>query len=75
MLRSEIEMLMAERRNLLKIAGAAAVFVAELDSKLLPEGSYDAAETLSKCLNSMPEDALREALESIRAGGSPEGIG
>lgn len=74
MLRSEIEMLMTERKSLLKIAGAAAVFVAALDSKVLPESSYDAAETLSKCLNDMPEDSLREALEAIRADGSPEDI-
>lgn len=72
MLRSEIEMLMTERKSLLKIAGAAAVFVSELDSSILPEGSYNAAETLSQCLNEMPEDSLREALEAIGAGSSPE---
>ncbi|MBI2313244.1 MAG: hypothetical protein HYU77_12165 [Betaproteobacteria bacterium] len=75
MLRSEIEMLMAERKNLLKIAGAAAVFVAALDSKVLPESSYDAAEALSKCLNDMSEDSLREALEAIRADGDAENLG
>lgn len=72
MLRSEIEMLMAERKSLLKIVGAAAVFVSELDSSILPEGSYNAAEILSKRLNEMPEDCLREALEAIGSSGASE---
>lgn len=65
MLREEIEMLMGERQALLKTVGAAAVFVAGLDSKALPEKTYDSAEMLSKCLNDLPEDTLREALEKV----------
>ena len=37
MLRAELEMLMKERQTLLKVAGAAAVFVAELNPDDLPK--------------------------------------
>ncbi len=67
MLRAEIEMLMNERRRLLRVAGSAAVFVANLDTKELPPDMYESAEMLSKCLNDMSEDTLREALEGVKA--------
>ncbi|MEO6563611.1 MAG: hypothetical protein ABIN99_11300 [Nitrosospira sp.] len=67
MLRAEIEMLMGERQGLLKTTGAAAVFIANLDSDALPEGSYEAAEMLSNCLNDLTEETLRDALEKVRA--------
>ena len=67
MLRAEIEMLMGERLSLLKTTGAAAVFIANLDSGSLPEGAYEAAEMLSNCLNDLPEDTLRDALERVKA--------
>ena len=67
MLRTEIEMLMKERQSLLKTTGAAAVFIANLDSSTLPEDAYEAAEMLSNCLNDLPEDTLRDALDRVRA--------
>lgn len=67
MLRSEIEMLMKERQSLLKTTGAAAVFIANLDSSALPEDAYEAAEMLSNCLNDLSEDTLRDALDKVRA--------
>ncbi len=67
MLRAEIEMLMRERQGLLKTTGAAAVFIANLDSDTLPEGSYEAAEMLSNCLNDLTEETLRDALEKVKA--------
>ena len=67
MLRSEIEMMMRERQELLRIAGLAASFVAELDSKSLPSETYDAAEMLAETINSLPEETLRDALESVEA--------
>ena len=67
MLRTEIEMLMNERRRLLKIAGSAAVFVANLDTSKLPQDMYESAEMLSKCLNDISEDTLGEALEDVKA--------
>jgi len=67
MLRSEIEMLMSERRTLLIITGAAAVFVANMDSKSLPQETYESAEMLAEGLNALPEDTLRDALEVVKA--------
>jgi len=67
MLRAEMEMLMKERQTLLKIAGAAAVFVAELDPDQLPEDTYDAADMLAECLNEVSEETLRDALEVVKA--------
>ena len=67
MLRKEIEMLMDERGELLRVAGAAAVFVAELDIAALPEDTYEAAEVLAESLNGIPEDALCDALQSVKA--------
>lgn len=67
MLRAEMEILMKERQTLLKIAGAAAVFVAELDPDQLPEDTYDAADMLAECLNEVSEETLRDALEVVKA--------
>jgi hypothetical protein len=68
-LRKEIEMLMAERHRLLQVVGAAAVLVANLDSDTLPadEDTIDAAEMLAEQLNSLSEETLKDALESVRA--------
>lgn len=66
MLRSEIEMLMNERQSLLRATGAAAVFVANLDSESLPESTYAIADILAHALNQLSEDSLRDALELVR---------
>lgn len=66
MLRAEIEMLMAEREHLLRTAGAAAMFVAKLDSQVLPESTYEAADILAGSLNNLPEETLRDAVEVVR---------
>lgn len=67
MLRKEIEILMGEREDLLKIAGAAAVFVAELDIGDLPQDTYEAAEVLAESLNALPEETLGEGLGLLKA--------
>lgn len=69
LLREEIEMLMHERRQLLQVTGAAAVFVANLDTDSLPDdaGTIDAAEMLAEQLNGLSEETLKDALESVRA--------
>jgi hypothetical protein len=69
LLRKEIELLMAERQRLLQVVGAAAVLVANLDSDTLPddEDTIDAAEMLAEQLNSLAEETLKDALESVRA--------
>jgi hypothetical protein len=67
MLRKELELLMGERQVLLRIAGLAAGFIAELDSKVLPRDTYDAAELLAEHVNALPEETLKEALEAVQA--------
>jgi len=67
LLSREIEMLMAERVRLLKVVGAAAVVVANTDAENFPEAALDAAETLSEALNALPEETLKDALDSVQA--------
>jgi hypothetical protein len=67
LLSTEIEMLMAERARLLKVVGAAAVLVANTDAKSVPDGAVNAAEVLSQALNALPEETLKDALESVKA--------
>lgn len=67
MLREEVEMLMRERTRLLKVAGAAAVLMANTDAHSLPVGSAEAADMLSTLVNELPEELLQEALESVHA--------
>lgn len=67
LLRREIEMLMAERGRLLKVVGAAAVLVANTDANKLPSGVMNAAEVLSEMLNALPEETLKDALDSVQA--------
>lgn len=65
LLSKEIEMLMAERARLLKVVGAAAVLVANTDMLALPEEAAGVAEVLSETLNALPEETLKDALESV----------
>jgi hypothetical protein len=73
LLRDEIELLMNERRQLLQVTGAAAVFVANLDTDSLPDetDTIDAAEMLAEQLNGLSEETLKDALESVRAEMNP----
>jgi hypothetical protein len=67
LLSQEIEMLMNERARLLKVVGAAAVLVANADAALLQPNAVEAAEMLSETLNALPEETLKDALESVLA--------
>ncbi len=67
LLSQEVEMLMNERTHLLKVAGVAAVLVSGSDARNLPNGWRDAAEALSEALNALPEETLKDALESVHA--------
>lgn len=67
MLRSEVEMLMTERSSLLKVVGAAAVLMANTDGRDLPAEAEEAGQMLSTLVNRLPEETLREALESVHA--------
>lgn len=68
MLREELEMLMTERSSLLKVVGAAAVLMANTDGRDLPAEAAEAAEMLSRLVNTLPEESLKEALDSVHAG-------
>jgi hypothetical protein len=65
MLGQELEILMADREKLLRVAGAAAQFVAVLESEKLSESVATEAEILAECVNALSEDSLRDALASI----------
>jgi hypothetical protein len=65
MLSKEIEILMAERARLLRLAGAAAQFVAVMDVKNLPEKVATEADLLAESVNALPEDTLKDALAAI----------
>lgn len=67
LLSKEIEMLMNERARLLRVVGAAAVLVANTDAETLPVAVVDAADQLSEALNALPEETLKDALDSVRA--------
>ncbi|MHB1245019.1 MAG: hypothetical protein ACYCY1_10235 [Sulfuriferula sp.] len=67
MMRDEVEILMRERDTLLRVTGAAAVFVAEIDSASLAAETLQAAEMLAESLNLLSEDTLRESLEAVKA--------
>ena len=67
MLREEIELLMQERTHLLKAVGAAAVLVANSDAKSFPKQLVDAAQMLSDAINTLPEETLKDALDSVQA--------
>ncbi len=67
LLGQEIEMLMAERTHLLKVVGAAAVLVANMPAEKLPAGVLNAAEMISEALNVLPEETLKDALDSVQA--------
>lgn len=67
LLGKEVELLMNERARLLKVVGAAAVLVANTEAEFLPAGAINAAEVLSETLNALPEETLKDALDSVQA--------
>lgn len=67
MLRRELEMLMSERQNLLRVVGSGAALIASLNSKHLPVGAVEAADLLATSINSLSEETLQDALSSVRA--------
>jgi hypothetical protein len=65
LLSEEVEMLMQERAMLLKVVGAAAALISHADANDLPDEVVDDAEQLSKALNELREDTLKDALEAV----------
>ncbi|MBL8525259.1 MAG: hypothetical protein JNN20_16330 [Betaproteobacteria bacterium] len=66
MLRSEIEILMADREKLLRVAGAAAKFVEKVNIARLPVSAIPLAEAVAANVNALSEDSLREALLAVK---------
>jgi hypothetical protein len=67
MLRTELELLIRERQSLLKVTGAAAGLIAEMDSHDLPLTTVEAADLLATTINSLPEETLQDALGAVNA--------
>jgi hypothetical protein len=67
MLRDELQNILKERDLLLRVSGAAAVFLANMDAKALPKHVLEAADVLAQMVNAVPEEVLEEALEAVQA--------
>lgn len=66
MLTNEIELLMADRQKLLKLAGAAAKFVEKVNIEKLPMSVVPLAEAIASSVNDLSEETLREALLAVK---------
>ena len=66
LLRQEIELLMNERARLLKVVGSAALLVADTDVSSIGKEAIESAERLSEAINELPEETLKDALESAQ---------
>lgn len=73
MLRRELEMLMNERQNLLRVVGSSAALIAGLDSKRLPLASVESADMVATSINALSEETLQDALAAVRAEIEDEG--
>lgn len=71
LLSQEIEMLMRERALLLNVVGAAAVLVANTNANELPQEAAEAADLLSRFVNELPEETLKDALDAVHALAEP----
>ncbi len=67
MLRRELELLMGERQLLLQVVGAAAGFIATLDSRQLPLAAIESADLVATTINYLTEETLQDALASVHA--------
>lgn len=67
LLRAEVELLIRERQSLLKVAGAAASFIAELNSGDLPLATVEAADLLAESVNALSEETLQDSLGAVQA--------
>jgi hypothetical protein len=66
MLRSQIELLMADRVHLLRVAGAAAKLVESTNIAKLPMSAIPLAEAVAASVNALSEDTLQEALQAVK---------
>jgi hypothetical protein len=70
LLSQEVEMLMSERTRLLSVVGAAAVLVANANAGELPPETAEAAERLSRYVNELSEETLKDALDALNVADS-----
>jgi hypothetical protein len=66
MLTNEIEMLMADRQKLLRIAGATAKFVEKINIEKLPLSLVPLADAMAENINALSEETLQEALLTVK---------
>ena len=66
MLTNEIEILMADRQKLLRIAGATAKFVEKINIEKLPLSLVPLADAMAENVNALSEETLREALLTVK---------
>ncbi len=66
LLRTEIEILAADADNLKKIAGAAALFISQLDFAALPRDAVAPAAALAGLIDKMSDEGMAEALQLIK---------
>jgi hypothetical protein len=67
MLRTELELLMLERDSLLRVTGAAAGLIAEMDSHDLSIRTIEAADLLATTINRLSEESFQDALSAVNA--------
>jgi len=67
LLGEQVEILMAERTNLLKVVGAAAIYIAHSDPETMSSAAMNAADELSEVLNTLSEETLQDALNLVRS--------
>ena len=67
LLSAEFEMLVREDALLMKIAGAALMFLSRLEGTALPAQAAGAADLLAHLITEVPDDTLCEALKLASA--------
>lgn len=65
LLRSEVDMLVDEDTQLMKITAAAALFVSQLRGSDLPDGALNAASTLAQLIGEVPDETMCDALDML----------
>jgi hypothetical protein len=67
LLSQELELLLKERGQLLRVVGAAVVLISNTAANSLPHDALNASEVLSELINALPEETLKDALDSVHA--------
>lgn len=62
---AEVELIIRERERLLQAAGAAASLFSTLDPRFLPREARESARQLGAILQSLPDETLTDAMETV----------